>query len=61
MVTSHQGACFCGAVQIEVSGNPEAMAAIGEGHGLYILAAFETPMYHRGELHSIIITGVGQR
>ena len=26
MTTSHQGACFCGAVQLEVSGEPVAMA-----------------------------------
>ena len=25
MPTTHQGACFCGAVQIEVSGEPKAM------------------------------------
>jgi hypothetical protein len=26
MTTSYKGSCFCSAVQIEVSGNPEAMA-----------------------------------
>ena len=26
MTTSHKGSCFCGAVQIEVSGDPVAMA-----------------------------------
>jgi hypothetical protein len=25
MVTSHKGECFCGAVKVEVSGEPEAM------------------------------------
>jgi hypothetical protein len=26
MTASHQGACFCGAVQVEVSGDPDTMA-----------------------------------
>ena len=26
MTASHQGACFCGTVQVEVSGDPDTMA-----------------------------------
>ena len=43
-MTTYKGACFCGAVQIEVSGEPKAWATVIADRAVLGRAARSTPL-----------------